>query len=392
MRRVRSWLLIGSFVVAVVVLLTLTSRPSGLDPLDPTNPKPAGGQAMAKVLAAKGVPVRIVHGQDELLKAPVGPGTTLVVSSSHELVKGNTRTMLKHARRAGSIVLLQPDDVVLEALGLDLVVVGSDRRRDVFADCADPLLTGLWLATDGALWYADPDDVDDPEINDGEAAALTDASEKGRCFNDDQGGYAVWNRPATTKRPALWLVGAGDVVANERVKKRDNAAIGLRLLGEHKNVVWYVPRASDAPADARTGAAAELPRALYPGLCLGLFSLLLLLLWRGRRLGRLVFEPLPVTVKAIETTIGRGRLYRKANDRDHAATVLRRATRARLAHALRLSPETTLDQMAAIVAARSGRGLDECRALLADAPVSDDSHLATLAQGLRTLEKEVSLQ
>ena len=182
------------------------------------------------------------------------------------------------------------------------------------------------------------------------------------------------------------------MVANERVKDRDNAAIGLRLLGQNDKVVWYVPNAADAPEDARAGVAAELPRALYPGLWMGVFAVLLLLLWRGRRLGRLVFEPLPVTVKAIETTLGRGRLYRKANDRSHAAAVLRRATRARLAHSLQLPPETTLEELAGIVAGRSGRGIDECRALLSDSPVSNDSHLATLARGLRTLEKEVSLQ
>ena len=48
------------------------------------------------------------------------------------------------------------------------------------------------------------------------------------------------------------------------------------------------------------------------------------MLWRGRRLGPLVVEPLPVVVKAVESTQGRGRLYRRVRDRAHAAGILPR--------------------------------------------------------------------
>ena len=73
------------------------------------------------------------------------------------------------------------------------------------------------------------------------------------------------------------------------------------------------------------------PALLVPvdqgGLGLGLVQMLVavavLALWRARRLGRVVEEPLPVVVKAIETTQRRGRLDRKARDRQHAAAALR---------------------------------------------------------------------
>ena len=56
-----------------------------------------------------------------------------------------------------------------------------------------------------------------------------------------------------------------------------------------------------------------------PGLWIAGATVVALLLWRVRRLGPLVTEPLPVIVKAIETARSRGRLYRKAGDRAHAA-------------------------------------------------------------------------
>ena len=65
-------------------------------------------------------------------------------------------------------------------------------------------------------------------------------------------------------------------------------------------------------------------------------AVVLLALARGRRLGRLVREPLPVVVRAIETTESRGRLYRRAGDRARAAAVLRSGTADRLARRLAL--------------------------------------------------------
>src|SRR4029079_9085813 len=59
-------------------------------------------------------------------------------------------------------------------------------------------------------------------------------------------------------------------------------------------------------------------------------------IWRGRRLGRLVTEKLPVVVRAGETTRGRGRLYRRGRSHGHAAAALRAGTAARSAARLGL--------------------------------------------------------
>ncbi|GAA3099893.1 hypothetical protein GCM10020254_51720 [Streptomyces goshikiensis] len=61
-------------------------------------------------------------------------------------------------------------------------------------------------------------------------------------------------------------------------------------------------------------------------------------LWRARRLGPLVTEQLPVAVRASEAAEGRARLYHKAGARDRAATVLRAATRERLAALVGVPP------------------------------------------------------
>ena len=116
-----------------------------------------------------------------------------------------------------------------------------------------------------------------------------------------------------------------------------------------------------------------------------------LLLWRVRRLGALATEPLPVVVKAIETTRSRGRLYRRAGDRAHAAAALRSAARVRAADRLGLGPHADPDALVRDVARRTGQPRDEVEALLGPtAPVPATDHdLITLANRLAELDREV---
>jgi hypothetical protein len=119
---------------------------------------------------------------------------------------------------------------------------------------------------------------------------------------------------------------------------------------------------------------------------------LALVLWRGRRLGPLAHEPLPVAVKAVETTRNLGRLYRRAGDRPHAAEALRSASRTRLADRLRLPRSVHPDRLVDDVAARTGRPAAEIDALIGPNALSpiDDHGLAELAQRLTELDREVS--
>ena len=113
------------------------------------------------------------------------------------------------------------------------------------------------------------------------------------------------------------------------------------------------------------------------------------LLWRGRRLGPLVVEPLPVSIKAVESTQGRGRLYRRVHDRGHAVGILRAATSRRLATRLRLPPGLDSPLLVEAVARATGADPWSVHDLLVGRQVADDAALTRLAADLAALEKEV---
>ncbi|HYN66579.1 MAG TPA: DUF4350 domain-containing protein, partial [Ornithinibacter sp.] len=118
-------------------------------------------------------------------------------------------------------------------------------------------------------------------------------------------------------------------------------------------------------------------------------AVLLLALARGRRLGRLVHEPLPVVVRAIETTESRGRLYRKAGDRTRAAAVLRAGSSERLVRRLAVGRGAGPAALVHAVTLSTGLRDTEVADILFGPAPPDDAALIHLAQQLTDLEERV---
>ena len=167
------------------------------------------------------------------------------------------------------------------------------------------------------------------------APARSSASRPRAPTTDQGGAYAV------VESDGRRIVALTDMApfTNEHLAEQGNAALVLRALGRHERLVWYIPSLDDVGRRRRGRAPppGELLPPVVPILALQLLLVVVVAaLWRGRRLGRLVTERLPVVVRAGETTRGRGRLYRRARSYGHAAAALRAGTAARSAGRLGL--------------------------------------------------------
>jgi hypothetical protein len=111
--------------------------------------------------------------------------------------------------------------------------------------------------------------------------------------------------------------------------------------------------------------------------------------WRGRRLGPLVIENLPVTVRASETMLGRARLYEVSSSRLRALDALRIGTIARLATACGLGPTASVDEVVGTVAALLDAPVGETARILVGAVPATDRELVRLSDELRELESAV---
>lgn len=365
-RRRRSTLVVLlGLLLALAAAVAVGTGTRTSDPLDPDNPGPGGAQAVARVLADQGVEVSVARGARALADLDVGPEATVLVVNPGDLGAGALADLAE--RFADRLWVAGAGPGAVQALGSSDApsrVAVSDARP---ADCDDPLLSGLEIQVDRSYAYPGP---------------------AADCFTGPD------DLSLTTSTAGVGLLGAEELLTNDQVLRADNAAVALRLLGQGDELVWFVPSLTDLTGADGVSLASLLPRWIQPALGLGLLVLAATMLWRGRRLGPLATEPLPVVVRAVETTHSLGRLYRRSGDRPHAAAMLRRAAVRRLARHLQLGRRVSARHPEAVVravAGHLGRSPDEVRTLLSpDTPApADDAALVTLAGDLAELDREV---
>jgi hypothetical protein len=370
-------IVVGLLLAVTMAVTVLTPAGGNTEELDPANPSPGGAQALAHVLSDHGVDVTVVRTQRELLDRTVDGATTVVITRTDQLSGRTAGTALDHIASAASVVLLNADPEVTKGMGLAVDSHLADLEN-VAAGCR-----GAEVGEDFRLDRASRAYTPTANVS----AATT-------CFPDvDDGGGAMVTLPAATGRPSVTLLGdtapgERSLISNRAILNADNAAIALHLFGQTDRLIWYIPSLADVTA-AESATRAIAPSWFQPGVALVASAVVVLCLWRGRRLGRLVTEPLPVVVRAVETTESRGRMYRKFRDRGRALAVLQLATRRRLAAYLGLSTSSDVSSVAAAAAAVSGRTYQDVLNLLSSSAPHDDASLLELANTLAALEKEV---
>ncbi|MFF2508495.1 DUF4350 domain-containing protein [Streptomyces sp. NPDC058067] len=374
--RTRGLLISAVILLIAAVAIALVRSDAAHGRLDPRSADPNGSRAVAQLLAARGVSTRVVTTTAEA-RAAAGPDTTVLVASP-DLLTDHQGTQLRSATAdsGGRTVLIAPGAPALDTLAPD-VTADPAPSLDALAQpgCSLPAARRAGDAETGGRRYATyPPDAD--------ACYRSESLPTLLRLPEAHGGDTV-------------LIGAPDIFLNDRLDQQGNASLALQLLGSRPHLVWYLPSLSDdaaATGSDRRGLFDLLPSGWLWGTLQLFVAAVLAAFWRGRRLGRLVPERLPVAIRASEAVEGRARLYRKANARDRAASALRTATRTRLAPLIGVppsqahSPETLLP---ALTAALRTPGRQDPRPLLFGPPPADDAALIALADQLDALEREV---
>ena len=366
--------------IAIIVTLVWTSRPDDYTPLSTGNSTADGTRAAAQILRAQGVDVRQT---DTLSGARIeDPGSTTLALADTRYLADYQRDAI--AEYPGDLVLVLPSQDLLDTLDTGLTIDWSLDQETHPAGCTDPDAQAAGTATQF-----------ERVLRGGETSAAV------TCFvnRDDGAAYAVID----DGRRHIRVLASWPTITNARLDEEGHAALGLRMLGHHQTLVWYV----GSPVDASTltwsgsgddGAAPPtdlqanpdfLPPATTPVLFMPGMTVAVAALWRGRRFGRLVREPLPVVVRASEATRGRARLYRRARATGRATAALRARAAARMGRRLGVPRSASAQALAASVARAAERDPRDVHRILYGEPPATDAAMMTMIDELDTLEREV---
>lgn len=395
-RRKRRWHRAAIPFTVAIVLIVFTfvahamEQPDFGDPgtLSPTGTGPDGSSRLAALLAEREVTVERV---------------TSSASAVQSAVRGGATVFVPHADFPNPYFLS-----VLAALPVQTrVVVVAPGANDQY---------DLPIATTGGRWAAQ---AVDPGCGLAEATGAGRATarhltyrtrsrlgDRFSCYGDGLVG-GRWDRIDLT------VIGATDPFRNSRIAEYGNAELATGLLSTTDRLIWldlhraepvstsFVDDPNGTVNDPGEEDIAEpeapgnpiwtaVPPAFWAILVQLALVAVLLALWRARRLGPPVPEPLPVLVPAAETVTGRGQLYLRAHARPAAMNALRTAAVHRILPALDLPPDTPQAQVTAAVAARSGAPPEYVRELLYGPEPETDDQLTAQAAALDALVFQVT--
>jgi hypothetical protein len=360
-RRVR-WL-VGVVLVVVLVLLAIlvvlgaAGRQQADDPRSST---PDGAGALGTLLTAEGIRVSTTNQVDETA-VDAAPTRTLVVANADQLEPAAARRLLTAGW--GGVILLRPNTAALTRFG----VQASGRATtygSVPPNCPVEAAqrAGTITVTGARASYA--------------ATGPADFA----CYPSGDGH--LYLRAASADGVPVELVGGA--VANSELAGDGNAAFAMNVFGQRSEITWLMARTE------RPSGAGDSPGLLPPWWEIALVqcavAFAVVAIWRGRRLGPILSEPLPVRVRAAETVEGHGRLYFRLSARDRAADALRGGAIRRLSTAFGHSDDP--DALSEAVGRRTGRNPAEVRQLLFDNVPGSDDDLVNLATHLDRLEQE----
>jgi len=350
-------------LAAIVVLIATTARTSG--PFSPDSTEPEGARALATLLGNHGVKVTGTDVLDDAVQP--GSGKTLLIGPEGQLDRDDWQRIAE----AGwsHLVLIRPGTRALEILAPGVEdngqILASDSRQP---NCDLPAAVKAGPVTVGGSTYSAPDGAQ-------------------ACYGDGINNTVI--RVESDGR-IVDVVGTTRSFTNEQLADDGNAALALNLIGTDRELTWYLPQWESSGFGDHDEDSPPLvpPDIRYIGWALA-FAVLVVALWRGRRLGPVVAERLPVIVHAAETTEGRARLYRRSRARDRAAAALRESALGKLHKAHGIPRRADPSAVVATVAARTGRDPAMLYELLYGLPPLSDAALMSLSHELDVLTQEV---
>ena len=362
------WVAIGvaSVIILGITTALMTAAP-GRTSLDPDAATPGGTRALAELLRDQGISVERTTDIDRAMTT--GSSTTLVVAYPQLLRREDVQRL---ERLSSDVILLGPVMTASGYLGVMPSTTTDVQDRQPLCDLPAANLSGD-ARTGGSAFTV--------TASPGAVEGLGATTE---CFPDGDAPTVVQRETANGANHTV--LGSAEFMTNEWIDQAGNASLAMNLTGQKPTVVWWLPTPSYT---GRQSLTSLLPDGVWPLLAVVGVIVLALAGWHGRKLGPVVVEPLPVAVRASETTEGRARIYQRYRTRGRAASHLRAQTAEVLGARLGLPPTATSDALVDAVAQSTGRRADEVRVVLYGPPPEGDQALVALGRQLAALEQEV---
>ncbi|MFC5281331.1 DUF4350 domain-containing protein [Arcanobacterium canis] len=345
--RKRHFVIIAAIIlILVTAALLLSPRPANQDALAPDAVRPQGAGALGALLEDNGASISYTTSISDAV-ARLSRDSTLVLPWS--VASAMTPAQARQVKNTQAHIVIISDETTasLKNWGYDVAPYWIDATTATSSD------THFAARTIGPLRQVIP----------------------GPGFFAADGGVAISQRSNVT------LLADGSLLTNAHLATHHNAALGLDIVGSHRNIIWVSVRGvwhTPTPKADQPLTYPWLIPALIGAGGIAAFGAVVL----GRRFGPLVPERLPSIVDARESRRGLALAYSLSRDPGHAAAILRAASIARVAKTVGLNRHATPETVVTTLAHHTARDPQQLTELLYTRQITTDSQLVELQREL----------
>lgn len=340
---------------AAVILVVVVMGGSGVSgpPLDPRSVSPDGARGVVEVLERYGVDV-------DASRSVPRPDDDAALMLVDRLTPEDEARVMSWVRSGG-------------------VLVVADQRSSFIADRVASFDRSPQR---GVCDIAALGGVESIEI---ERGNLLDASDAASCFGDRDSAFVVDRSEGDGNIVSL---GTPYIFTNAVLDESDAAVLAVSLLAPRPNGagVTFIGPSVVSYGDETLGDLIA-PR-VYNSIYQLMAAFLLYGMYRSRRLGKVVPEPLPVRLMGSDLVLHSGVLSQRAHDPAGAAEVLRHDFVQRAQRSLSLPSDLTDSALATIIAGRQGLDADRLLQTLTSR-VSTEDELTEMANHLAEVDAEL---
>lgn len=348
---VKFWgLLVAALLVVVVIL---GGSGSEGPPLDPRSVSPDGARGLVETLESLGAEVR-------LDSAVPDPDATTAIILEDRLTVDDRDLVRAWVRRGGVLVVADWSSALLaDRLGF----TQGDESGIIREQCTIGALDGVERLPVGGRLFA--------------------ASNHDFCFGNPNLAFVV---AQSLGDGTIVSVGNPEIFTNQNLDEDDAAVLALALLAPNRDqstVTFIGPSVLDFGEEGLNDLVAPRVRnAIFQLLAAFLFYAL----YRSRRLGSVVKEPLPVHIEGSELVLKAGLLSERAKDPASAALLLQADVINRARRALSVDTEAGTELLSQRIATRTGLAPAEVSHALTS-PVVSEEELSNIMRTLSDIDR-----
>jgi hypothetical protein len=246
-------------IVASIGTYLTAPRPGGT--MDPEATGPSGAHALVTLLRDRGVEV-VVADTIADVEGAARADTLLLVAQTQYLTDNSLLERLDKA--PGDLLLLEPTSRTRTALTPRLRIKAADEF-DIQPNCP------LREANRAGSVHFGPGDAYQPK---GDLVVIS-------CY----GGALVRYRDVSR---TVTVVGSSDFMTNGGLLEQGNAALAMNLAGDRPRVVWYAPHRAEGETSSPGSISDLIPENVTWIVWQLWLVVILVALWKGRRVGPLV--------------------------------------------------------------------------------------------------------